>query len=246
MESMRDLFRFLTGRRALPQMLRVWLPALVLLLGATAVFLDLAGDVWLQEGFAWDQPLMLAVHSLSAPWLDWTMLAITQLGTYGVALALLGVSWWLWRQGDRWTIWALWFSLGGATVINTALKWLFARPRPAVFPPLSVETSYSFPSGHTIAAATFYGFLALYWWKNRRPLWGLLVGLIVPLVAFSRIYLGVHYPSDVLGALALGTIWLTVAWRLYRHFRPNVPIAESPGARPFQPSAPKNQETIHS
>jgi undecaprenyl-diphosphatase len=90
------------------------------------------------------------------------------------------------------------------------LKLLFARPRPNVFPPLTLETSFSFPSGHTMAAVAFYGLIAILLWRDHHYGWALLPGLWVPLVALSRIYLGVHYPSDVLASLAVGTIWLAL------------------------------------
>lgn len=208
-------------RRQFLHALRVWLPALLLVTAATAVFIDLAGNVWLREGFGWDIPLMQAIHSYSAPWLDALMIGITHLGTYGAGLTGIGVSLWMWNRHDRMHIWALWISFGGAVVINAALKLLFARPRPTVFPPLMAEISYSFPSGHTIAAVTLYGFLALLLWHNRRWLQGLLVALIIPLVALSRVYLGVHYPSDVLGALAIGILWLAPVWAIHLRFHEN-------------------------
>jgi membrane-associated phospholipid phosphatase len=203
--------------------LRVWLPGLLLVIAASAIFIDLAGDVWLREGFAWDVPLIVAIHAYSAPWLDGVMLGITHLGTYGASLAAVGVSVWMWRRHDRMHIWALWVSFGGAVVANAALKLLFARPRPTFFPPLMVETDYSFPSGHVIAATALYGFLALLLWHNRQRLYALLVALPIPLVALSRVYLGVHYPSDVLGAFAVGILWLALVWVIYLRFQP-VPV----------------------
>jgi len=81
-----------------------------------------------------------------------------------------------------------------------------------VFPPLTTETSYSFPSGHAMAAVAVYGVLALLLWQRGKRGWAVLAGAWVPLVAISRVYLGVHYPSDVLASLALGTIWLIIVW----------------------------------
>ncbi len=201
--------------------LTIW--SLIALLGIIAafVFLELAEDVWLREGFVWDAPLMLAIHSLQTPWLDWIMKTITQAGSYGVILVTVATSFWLGRR-QRWSeLVALLVSVIGAAALNSLLKLLFARPRPSVFLPLTVEKTYSFPSGHTIAAVALYGFLAILLWQNGRRGWALLVGMIVPLVGLSRVYLGVHYPSDVLGAMALGILWLLtvevgLAW--YRHY----------------------------
>jgi len=80
---------------------------------------------------------------------------------------------------------------------------------------LVVETSYSFPIGHTLAAIAYYGLLALVLWPWERRGWAMLAGLEVPLVALSRVYLGAHYPSDVLASLAIGTIWLVIVWFVY-------------------------------
>ena len=222
LDSSPDRAGVLADSRRIVHAMRFWLPGLLLVTAAAAVFIDLAGDVWLREGFAWDAPLMLAVHSFAVSWLDVAMIGMTHLGTYGVGLAALGVSLGLWRRRDKWTLYALWLSVGGAIIVNLALKLIFARPRPSVFPPLTVETSYSFPSGHTMAATALYGFLALLLWRQRRWLYGMLVALLIPLVAFSRVYLGVHYPSDVLGALAVGILWLAFVWIVLVRFRQDV------------------------
>lgn len=107
-------------------------------------------------------------------------------------------------------------SLGGST-LNLVLKHLFHRERPALENPLVTLSSYGFPSGHTMGATLLYGLLALFAWRNLRnrrlrmaclfaaSLWILLIG-------FTRIYLGAHYLSDVLGALAAGLLWLTFCW----------------------------------
>ena len=100
----------------------------------------------------------------------------------------------------------------GNVILNSLLKLLFARPRPNLFPPVVTETSFSFPSGHAMTAVAVYGLLSLLLWQRGRHSWALLAGLWVPLVALSRVYLGVHYPSDVLASLALGTVWLVIVW----------------------------------
>jgi len=198
--------------------------SLVALLGiiAAVVFFEIAGDVWLQEGFGWDAPIMLAIHSLQTPWLDWFMKMATLTGSYGAVLVMVMAAFWLGRRRCWAELTALLVSVLGAVTINALLKLLFARPRPAVFPPLIVEHTYSFPSGHTITSVALYGFLAILFWRNHHRIWAGLSGLMIALVGFSRIYLGVHYPSDVLGAMALGAVWLLLvmvglAW--YHHLR---------------------------
>lgn len=172
-----------------------------------AIFLDLTGDVLFKEGLAWDVPLMLAIHHYRRPWLDTLFMAITQTGGVLLVVPVAGLvgRWW---QQQRLEALTLLISCGGAVIINNVLKFLIARPRPQVFPPLTVETSFSFPSGHTMAAVAFYGLLAILLWRKRHY-WGAVcaTGWVV-LVSFSRIYLGVHYPSDVAAALAVGLLWL--------------------------------------
>ena len=190
----------------------VWLIALGLLFAAVALFLELAEDVWLNEGFTWDATVMLGIHTLSRPWLDKLSWLITQTGGPLIVLPVAGTAAWFWRHAQQKVTWLVLASFGGALLLNTLLKLLFARPRPNVFPPLTTETSYSFPSGHAMAAVAVYGLLALLLWRRAKRGWAVLAGAWVPLVALSRVYLGVHYPSDVLASLALGTIWLIIVW----------------------------------
>jgi membrane-associated phospholipid phosphatase len=113
--------------------------------------------------------------------------------------------------------------LGGST-LNLVLKHFFHRERPVLENPLVTLSSYGFPSGHTMGATLLYGLLALLAWKNVRNraarfacvsgacLWILLIGL-------TRIYLGAHYLTDVLGALAAGLLWLVVCWTAFETLR---------------------------
>jgi undecaprenyl-diphosphatase len=86
-------------------------------------------------------------------------------------------------------------SLSGATALNTLLKFLLRRPRPSLFPPLVVESGFSFPSGHVTASVAVYGFLAVMLWREHRRGWAIFTAAWIPLVIFSRVYLGVHYPA---------------------------------------------------
>jgi undecaprenyl-diphosphatase len=182
------------------------------LFAAVALFLELAEDVWLNEGFTWDVTLMLGIHTLNRPWLDKLFWLITQTGGPLLVLLVAGTAVWFWQHDQRKVTWLVLASFGGTLLLNSLLKLLFARPRPNVFPPLMTETSYSFPSGHTMSAVAVYGLLALLLWQRGKRGWAALAGWWVLLVAISRVYLGVHYPSDVLASLALGGIWLIIVW----------------------------------
>lgn len=100
----------------------------------------------------------------------------------------------------------------GALVLNQVLKFIVQRPRPDGYR-LAVESSYSFPSGHSMISMAFYGLLIWMIWKYERDdvmrhVWCCLFGLIIVMVGISRIYLGVHYASDVIAGFCVSLIWL--------------------------------------
>ena len=111
------------------------------------------------------------------------------------------------------------FNLAGAIVIDLVLKEIIQRPRPDGFR-LIAETGYSFPSGHSMVAMVFYGLLIYMIWRyeeNRGLKWLFCISfsLIVILIGVSRIYLGVHYASDVLAGFAVALAWLLVYARIF-------------------------------
>ncbi|HUV91615.1 MAG TPA: phosphatase PAP2 family protein [Anaerolineales bacterium] len=172
------------------------------------LFMELAGDIWRNETFAWDAPVMLFIHSYSQPWLNSLMVLITQSGGWVTAVVFLGLVYWLRRCGAASWAWGAAISFLGAISLNGILKIIFSRPRPGVFSPLTAVHTYSFPSGHTVAAVSLYGFIAFALWRSGHKPWAILAGGWVLLIALSRVYLGVHYPSDVLGGIAFGGLWL--------------------------------------
>ena len=106
---------------------------------------------------------------------------------------------------------------GGGALLNLALKHLFHRQRPVLENPLVTLASYGFPSGHTMGATIFYGVLALIvtYSIRRWPvrvLVGWIAAFVIALIGLSRIYLGAHYFTDVIGAIAVGLAWLSFCW----------------------------------
>lgn len=121
---------------------------------------------------------------------------------------------------------ALWLSLGTgiiAGVVNPLIKLLFLRERPSL-EHLVTENSFSFPSGHSTGSMIFYGtliFLVPLFLTNKkaqRTVQGLLIFLIV-MIGISRIYLGVHFPTDVLGGFCIGLCWLCFSYPYYEKQR---------------------------
>ncbi len=141
--------------------------------------------------------------------------AITFVGSPAVAIAVAAiVCVVLYRRGQLVEAAFLPVVLGGAQLLNLILKLSFHRSRPEVaFVQLD---TYSFPSGHAMASTATYGALAYLAWgrlssRRSRVLLGAAVTSLVALIGFSRLYLGVHYLSDVLAGIAGGAFWLALS-----------------------------------
>ncbi len=188
---------------------------LLMLLLAASVFGAIAEDVVTHDPLTIvDVQFSVWLHEHSVPRLTRCMLLISQLhSTLGVTVMMLAVSACLWIKRLRIWILTLMLAVFGGMLLNLFLKQIFARQRPHFDNQLLVLTTYSFPSGHTLAATVFYGALcALIVSRCRRWVWRALTiavaAFLILLVGFSRIYLGVHYLSDVLAAIAEGLAWL--------------------------------------
>jgi undecaprenyl-diphosphatase len=150
-----------------------------------------------------------------AGWLTGLALALGALHQTVVVLAAtaLAAGVLAWRGRARWA--PLLLAVPTGMLANNALKHLFGRPRPVLDDPLLRLATLSFPSGHAIAAILFYGalLLVLLAHERRRPVRlaaaAFALAMIV-LVAFSRVYLGVHYFSDVLAGVCFGVAWLAL------------------------------------
>lgn len=161
-----------------------------------------------------DVPLSAWFHAHHDPLLTQFMLAISLWhSTAGILLmaAVLGVV--LARTGRPWWLFALALSVPGGLLLNVAVKNLVQRPRPHFDDALLTLHTYSFPSGHTAGATVFYGFLAAVLFAHvrdrpRRIAIAAAAVAMVLLVGVSRMYLGVHFFTDVFGAIVEGVLWL--------------------------------------
>ncbi len=114
-------------------------------------------------------------------------------------------------------------ALGGSALLNIGAKLAFARGRPSLWESIAPETTYSFPSGHAMGSMTLACVLFLLAWHTRwRWPVAALMGSFVVLVGWSRVYLGVHYPSDILAGWAVASAWVAAVFlSVYRvHRRP--------------------------
>ena len=130
-----------------------------------------------------------------------------------VCLALAGAVAGIFLRHIRGAAWTLPIAVFGAGLLIQALKMAFHRPRPSLFQPLLRETGYSFPSGHSLIAVVVYGLLGFFLLHFfDLDAWGLAVGFavvgLVCLIGLARVYVGVHYPSDVFTGWAAGLPWL--------------------------------------
>jgi undecaprenyl-diphosphatase len=184
--------------------------AAIFMLCAGILFWELAVGVNSEKVFVLDESLMLALHDLSQPWLDGLFYAITRTGDLLIVIPMSAMFIYLWRRSEKITAVMLLVSLIASQIISLLLKSRFDRTRPDVFPPLVVEHTASFPSGHTLTAVAVYGLISALLWQRGHRLLSIISGIWLFLIALSRVYLGAHYPSDVLASLALGTILLII------------------------------------
>lgn len=164
-----------------------------------------------------DRSLDLSVHQTFGPASYRLFELITTLGGGAVRVALIALIALGLLVTRRWWSMALTIiATGGAAILFEVIKLLVRRPRPHLFPPAIHADGFSFPSGHATDACAFalIGVYLLWHLSERRAL-TLLVGLLflvfVLLVGLSRLVLGVHYPTDVVGGYCLGTAWVAVA-----------------------------------
>lgn len=197
-------------------LLRIGLLVITILISAM-VFASLAEDLVNRETLSTLDPVfggwLIAQTSLSG---DHVFSMITFLGNaliVSIGTSLLGF--WLAKR-KKWNNLILMFSVvGGSALLNLVLKNIFQRSRPVFPQAFLVDTGYSFPSGHTMISLAFYGvvaYIALTYIKSRNWKVFTVIGALVisVLIGFSRLYLGVHYFTDVLAGWAAGALWLTI------------------------------------
>jgi undecaprenyl-diphosphatase len=175
------------------------------------IFVELAIAVWQNGGsLSWDAPILLAIHQTAQTRLDAFAATLTELGTYGgvlpatatIVLILLCLR--RWQQ----SIYLL-SAVLGCYVLSPTVKLLLHRARPSLWESAyPLPSDYAFPSGHAMSSMTFAIALVVLSWNYR---WRWLVfiagSLFVIAIAWTRLYLGVHFPSDVLAGWMLSIAW---------------------------------------
>ena len=193
-----------------------------LLVGGLWAFIEFADQIYDNQGFFFDEPVLTWFYGLVSPTLTQIALVLSTVGGLEVmiaASALLIIG--LWFKSHREAVFFA-VSMVGASVIMGLTKVVLARPRPELFPDVNYwqTASPSFPSGHATGSAVFA--LTLFFvvrrlapkWQGAASVFGLLFCLSV---SASRLYLQVHYPSDILAGLALGSGWVLGVNTLYNY-----------------------------
>ncbi len=179
------------------------------------IFGSITEDVIEKERFAFDSHFLAQVEEIRTPRLTRIVVFITDLGgdyvigsgTAVTILVLAALRQWLWVRFFMWV-------MAGGTVLDLILNISIQRARPPG-PGLIEAQGWSYPCGHAMASTLFYFALVYFMLDKTRPLSlrlfnSVLAFCLVLLIAFSRVYLGVHYPSDVLAGFIGGLIWLTL------------------------------------
>ncbi len=183
---------------------------LVSFVGPWVIFINVAEDIWESGGFIGDQAILRWAHAHSSPLLDRWAVGLTSVGgplpMLGLSAVLLAI---FWGRGLHREARFFLLGVGGAMLLNVLVKLAFGRPRPALWVSILPEKFYSFPSGHAMGTAALAATLGFLLARNhwRWPLW-LGGGLFALGVGWSRVYLGVHYPSDVLAGWVGSVGWV--------------------------------------
>ena len=179
----------------------------------TFLFAELAEHVMAGSTQAFDEAALRWIGNHHSPALDGTMLEITALGTGAVVIMIVCVAGlFLTLTKHKYSALLLLVATVGGMLLDTVLKLRFDRPRPHVFTWGTQAAMSSFPSGHAMSATIVYSTVAYLAARLQKRAWArwatmLFAAVIIVMISLSRMYLGVHYPSDVLAGAIVGLSW---------------------------------------
>ena len=222
----------------------------LLALAGTWAFASIAVHVRRGATQAFDDAILHWVAAHQVGWVHAAMLQVTALGTGVVVMMVVAVAaLFLWLTRHKHSAALLLVTTTVGILINSMLKDVFHRTRPSIFPSGIEVFSSSFPSGHSMSAAIVYGTVAYLAARLQRHRWSRVVTaivalLLIVLIAASRIYLGVHYPSDTVAGMVIGFAWagfcmatLEAIQLVARRSAPQALEDEAPVEPPVEPMA---------
>lgn len=182
---------------------------------AVIVFAKLANEVREQDTLGIDRTVLLHIHALfgSKP-LDYIVPITTDIGgTIGIiTLTAIFVGTCARKRMYNRALLVL-AGAGGAVILNLILKSMFTRVRPELWDRLIIENGFSFPSGHAMGSSALALSIIAALWYTRWRAWAIIVGaLYVLYVGFTRLYLGVHYPTDIIGGWVISFAWVILVY----------------------------------
>lgn len=240
LDRLADLLRWLRERLnlTLPQTVTLFLVVtFIASLVCLLLFVEVADEMLDAEALvAFDEQLAQDLHSSASEGWTSAFALLTLFGSEVVfLLALLVAGYYALRR--NWLKLVVWLAaLGGGQLLNVALKAFFARERPTFANPLVVERFYSFPSGHAMLSMICYGLLAYFVLQRvrhngLRALVLVLALVFIAMIGFSRLYLGVHFFSDVVAGYLAGGAWLFACLTVLAYIRQRQRVRER-GAGP--------------
>jgi membrane-associated phospholipid phosphatase len=200
-------------------------------------FVGIANEVKETEPLFGDIAVLQALHTLASPALDTLFLGITTLGS-AVCVSLLTAAMLVYLYLHRHYRDALFVAgaVGGTVLLNVLFKLFFERARPTLWQQIIAEKGYSFPSGHAMISCSLALTIIILCWPTRWRRTAIILGSIYCIaVSISRLYLGVHYPSDVVGGWLVSIIWLYIIHRSFGIFSPS--RLKETEAQPIEASA---------
>lgn len=199
--------------------------ALVLVMGGIWAFVTIAEEVIEGETHSFDKAILLAMRNAKDPvdplgpkWLEELARDFTALGSVGITMLItLTVAGFFLLQSRRRATLLILAAVGGGLLISALLKQGFDRPRPDIVPHVAYVYTASFPSGHSMMAAVTYltlgALLARVQPRRQLKAYLLMIAIVLTLlVGLTRVYLGVHWPTDVLAGWTAGAAWALICW----------------------------------
>ncbi|MGH7483267.1 MAG: phosphatase PAP2 family protein [Longimicrobiales bacterium] len=177
---------------------------------------------WWQDGAAWERNMLVWAHGTVSPLLDPIFLWLPFFGTnYTIAPATAFAAGYLWYRGLKTITLHLVVIQLGSWILNPALKFLLMRPRPELFEQRGQHAFPAYPSGHSITVSAVLFTIAWIIHRTGHGTWGYwVVGVIFVLNSYSRVYLSVHWPTDLIGGTVVGVVWLATGLWTFGRFYP--------------------------